>query len=60
MITKIHERREWRHYTEWVRPLMGADDPEPHEEPLAPRVELVRYADGLERTSRAVLPTPVA
>ncbi|WP_157110459.1 hypothetical protein [Nocardia anaemiae] len=78
-----------------MRPLMGAD-PEPHEEPVAPRVELVRYADALdridpfdrrvchgthwfdrllmgrnherpyrriltsERTSRALLPTPVA
>ncbi|WP_433755938.1 hypothetical protein [Nocardia sp. CA-135398] len=81
-----------------MRPLMGADDPEPHEEPLASRVALVRCADALERldtfdrrarhqaaqhwfnplrsarkperpyrriltgerTSRAVLPTPVA
>ncbi|MGY4102629.1 hypothetical protein ACW2Q0_24170 [Nocardia sp. R16R-3T] len=48
-ITKIHQPREWRLYTERVRPLMGADDPEAHEEPLAPRAELVRYADALDR-----------
>ncbi|WP_433598492.1 hypothetical protein ACQPXH_22405 [Nocardia sp. CA-135953] len=50
MITKIREPEQWRYYTGRVRPLMGADDPEPREVPPAPRVA----------TSRAVLPTPVA
>jgi glycosyltransferase involved in cell wall biosynthesis len=47
MITKIREPEERRYYTERVRPLMGPDDPEPREEPLGPRVELVRHADAL-------------
>lgn len=49
MITKIREPEQWRYYTEQVRPLMGADDPEPREEPLAPRVELVRHGDAPDR-----------
>jgi glycosyltransferase involved in cell wall biosynthesis len=47
IITKIREPEEWRYYTERVRPLMGPEDPEPREEPLEPRVELVRHADAL-------------
>ncbi|MFI9511021.1 glycosyltransferase [Nocardia sp. NPDC052566] len=47
MITKIREPEERSYYNERVRPLMGPDDPEPREEPLAPRVELVRHADAL-------------
>lgn len=48
-ITKIREPEQWRYYTEQVRPLMGADDPEPREEPLVPRVELVRHGDAPDR-----------
>ncbi|MFI6366870.1 hypothetical protein ACIBG0_29440 [Nocardia sp. NPDC050630] len=62
MIIKVRKPEQRRYYTERVRPLMGPDDPEPREEPWEPPVAPVRHADALtgERTSRAMLPTPVA
>ncbi|MEU8900037.1 glycosyltransferase family 4 protein [Nocardia sp. NPDC048505] len=47
LITKIREPEERAYYQERVRPLMAPDDPEPREEPLDRRVELVRHADAL-------------
>jgi glycosyltransferase involved in cell wall biosynthesis len=44
---KMWEPDELRYYNERVRPLMGSDDPEPREEPLASWVELIRHAGAL-------------
>lgn len=47
IVTKIREPAEHRYYEERVAPLLGPDDPQPIEAPLAQRVELMRHADAL-------------
>lgn len=67
VITKIHEPEQWRHYNERVRPLMCPDDPEPRAQRRFDRLRMSRDHERLyrciptgARTSRAMLPTPVA
>lgn len=47
IIAKMRERGEREYYQSMVRPLLGPDDPEPVELPLAERVSLLRTAYGL-------------
>ena len=47
IVTTIREPEERRYYEERVQPLLGPDDPEPREEPLRRRIELLGAADAL-------------
>lgn len=47
IVTKMRESAEHEYYRSMVRPLLGPDDPEPVELPLAERVSLLRTAYGL-------------
>lgn len=47
IVSKMREPDERRYYEQCVLPLLGPDDPEPREEPLMKRIELMRHADAV-------------